>query len=173
MTTQSDLSRVTALAQLLLATAERIAKIEAELAEAQAAYLRVEREDLPELMREVGLTQLRLANGVEVSLAEDVTATIPEERRAAAHAWLREHNFGGLIKTVVSVPFGRGEEQEARRLAEMIHDDLHHDANVDEKVHPQTLKAFVREQVEGGKPLPFDLFGVHPFSRAKIKISKG
>lgn len=170
--TQS-IERVTALAGLLVDLAKRIEALEAEIAVQRADYMRVEREDLPELMREVGLSHLTLTNGIEVVVTEEVTATITEERRAAAHAWLREHNFGGLIKTVVSVPFGRGEEQEARRLAEMIHDDLHHDANVDEKVHPQTLKAFVREQVEGGKPLPFDLFGVHPFSRAKIKISKG
>lgn len=170
MTQPTDIARVTALAGLLVNTAARIAAIEAELAVAQADYLRVEREDLPELMREVGLTKLTLTDGTEVTLTEEVTAAITEERRAAAHAWLREHNFGGLIKTVVTVPFGRGEEEEARRMAERIAEE--HECSLDEKVHPMTLKAFVREQVEDGKPLPFDLFGVHPFSRAKIKMVK-
>ena len=171
MTQPTDIARVTALAGLLVNTAARIAAIEAELAAAQADYTRVEREDLPELMREVGLTKLTLTDGTEVTLTEEVTAAISEERRAAAHAWLREHNFGGLIKTVVTVPFGRGEEEEARRMAERIAEE--HECSLDEKVHPMTLKAFVREQVEDGKPLPFDLFGVHPFSRAKIKMVKG
>lgn len=171
MTQPTDIARVTALAGLLVNTAARIAVIEAELAAAQADYTRVEREDLPELMREVGLTKLTLTDGTEVTLTEEVTAAITEERRAAAHAWLREHNFGGLIKTVVTVPFGRGEEEEARRMAERIAEE--HECSLDEKVHPMTLKAFVREQVEDGKPLPFDLFGVHPFSRAKIKMVKG
>ena len=172
MTTQpTDIARVTALAGLLVNTAARIAAIEAELAAAQADYLRVEREDLPELMREVGLTKLTLTDGTEVTLTEEVTAAITEDRRPAAHAWLREHNFGGLIKTLLTVPFGRGEEDEARRMAERIAEE--HECSLDEKVHPMTLKAFVREQVEGGKPLPFDLFGVHPFSRAKIKMAKG
>ena len=170
MTQPTDIARVTALAGLLVNTAARIAAIEAELAAAQADYTRVEREDLPELMREVGLTKLTLTDGTEVTLTEEVTAAISEERRAAAHAWLREHNFGGLIKTVVTVPFGRGEEEEARRLADRISEE--HECSLDEKVHPMTLKAFVREQVEDGKPLPFDLFGVHPFSRAKIKMQK-
>ena len=171
MTKPTDIARVTALAGLLVNTAARIAAIEAELAAAQANYLRVEREDLPELMREVGLTKLTLTDGTEVTLTEEVTAAITEERRQAAHAWLREHNFGGLIKTLLTVPFGRGEEDEARRMAERIAEE--HECSLDEKVHPQTLKAFVREQVEDGKPLPFDLFGVHPFSRAKIKMAKG
>lgn len=169
MTQPTDIARVTALAGLLVNTAARIAAIEAELAAAQADYLRVEREDLPELMREVGLTKLTLTDGTEVTLTEEVTAAITEERRQAAHAWLREHNFGGLIKTLLTVPFGRGEEDEARRLAERIAEE--HECSLDEKVHPMTLKAFVREQVEDGKPLPFDLFGVHPFSRAKIKMA--
>ncbi len=171
MTQPTDIARVTALAGLLVNTAARIAVIEAELAAAQADYLRVDREDRPELMREVGLTKLTLTAGTEVTLTEEVTAAITEERRAAAHAWLREHNFGGLIKTLLTVPFGRGEEEEARRMAERIAEE--HECSLDEKVHPMTLKAFVREQVEDGKPLPFDLFGVHPFSRAKIKMVKG
>jgi hypothetical protein len=170
MSQTKDIDRVTALAGLLIATAARIESIEAELAAAREAYLRVEREDLPELMREVGLSHLTLTNGVEVVVSEEVTAAITEERRAAAHAWLREHNFGGLIKTLVTIPFGRGEEEEARRLAARIAEE--HECSLNETVHPQTLKAFVREQVEDGKPLPFDLFGVHPFSRAKIKLQK-
>ena len=37
-----------------------------------------------------------------------------------------------------------------------------------EKVEPMTLKAFVREQVEGGKKHPFDLFGVYIANKTKI-----
>ena len=40
--------------------------------------------------------------------------------------------------------------------------------NKKEKVEPMTLKAFVREQVEGGKELPFDLFGVYIANKTKI-----
>jgi hypothetical protein len=166
-----DVKRVTDLVELLLSKGRQIADLQAKLDAAAADYLRIEREDLPELMREVGLAELKLANGVEVSISEEVTAAISEERRAAAHAWLREHNFGGLIKTVVTVPFGRGEEEEARRLAAEIAEA--HDCELKETIHPQTLKAFVKEQVEGGKPLPYELFGVFPFSRAKVKMPKG
>ena len=41
-----------------------------------------------------------------------------------------------------------------------------------EAVHPQTLKAFVREQVETGKELPFDLFGVYIANKTKITNNK-
>ena len=35
-----------------------------------------------------------------------------------------------------------------------------------------TLKAFVREQVETGKELPFDLFGVYIANKTKITTNK-
>ena len=38
-----------------------------------------------------------------------------------------------------------------------------------EQVHPQTLKAFVREQVESGKPFPLELFGAFLGQKATIK----
>ena len=37
-----------------------------------------------------------------------------------------------------------------------------------EKVEPMTLKAFVREQIEKGKDVPADLFGVYVATRTKI-----
>ena len=37
-----------------------------------------------------------------------------------------------------------------------------------EKGEPMPVKAFVREQVEGGKKLPFDLFGVYIANKTKI-----
>ena len=39
-------------------------------------------------------------------------------------------------------------------------------------VHPSTLKAFVREQIERGKILPLDLFGIHIGQRSEIRRQK-
>jgi hypothetical protein len=41
-----------------------------------------------------------------------------------------------------------------------------------ETVHPSTLKAFVKEQLAVGTAVPFDLFGIYPYSRAIIKEKK-
>jgi len=165
----SAIERVTAMVHLMDDLAGRIAATETALDVLRADYLRVEREDLPELMRELGLSEMTLTNGLKVTVTEEVTASITEERRAAAHEWLRTHNFAGIIKVLVTVPFGRGEEAEAAELAAQIRAEHEgHEVNLSETVHPQTLKAFVKEQVQDGRPLPFDLFGVHPYSRAKV-----
>lgn len=169
---QQNVARVTELVRLLATQAARVAALETELTEAKAAHRRTETEDLPDLMQELGLDAVRLADGTAVELKEEVSAGITEARRSEAHAWLRERGFGGLIKTAVVVEYGAGAEGEALSLGERLERELDRDVMVSEKVAPQTLKAFVREQLAAGRPLPFELFGVHAFSFAKVRPPK-
>jgi hypothetical protein len=39
---------------------------------------------------------------------------------------------------------------------------------VKEGVHASTLKAFVKEQMAAGTAVPFDIFAIQPFVRAKV-----
>lgn len=168
----SDLQRVVKMATLLRENAEKIARLEAELQEAERAQLRLEREDLPALMQEIGVSELALDDGTKVELREDVTAAITEARRAAAHAWLRAHDFGGLIKTAVAVEFPAGDEA-AEELTSELRGRLNVPVELKESVHAGTLKAFVKEQIANGAPIPFELFGVHALTIAKISKAKG
>ena len=162
----SSLERVVALTQTMEKCAADIVAIKGQLEDAQEAFRRIEQEDLPELMRELGLDLVRLENGTTVSVDSDVQCAITEANRPAAHAWLVKHGFDGLIKTEVVRAFGRGELAEAQELAGTIGGAL------TEKVHPATLKAFVKEQMQAGQVVPFDLFSVFPFNRAKLKKAK-
>jgi hypothetical protein len=36
-------------------------------------------------------------------------------------------------------------------------------------IHPMTLKAFVKERVEDGKPIDLDLFGAYVVNAAEIR----
>lgn len=164
-----SLHRVAALVELMVEQAAAVAKAEDELARLKANFQRTEQEDLPELMREVGLTELKLEDGTEVVVSEEVSCAITEERRDAAHAWLRAHDFGGLIKTALSVDFAADEGEEAAAAAVSIAEELGREVSVAEKVHPSTLKSFVKEQLAAGVAIPFDLFGIHPFNKAKVK----
>jgi len=44
--------------------------------------------------------------------------------------------------------------------------------DMEEGVHHSTLKSFVIEQREKGAELPLDLFGIHPYNRAKLAPPK-
>lgn len=170
MNDSSDaLRRITQLARLLMEQEAAVEALTDQLASAKAALNRTRREDLPELMRELGLESLKLATGETVTIRDDVSASIPPEARGRAFEWLDQHGFGGIIKTELSLAYGRGERDQALEDARRIRALTNHEAALTENVHPQTLRAFVREQMEAGQVVPFDLFGVHPYSEAKIK----
>lgn len=168
----SDLKRIVELATLMQQQQQRVEELTNELATAKRDLARIETEDLPELMAEIGLTSVSLEDGSVVEVKQDVTCGISEDRRDAAHAWLIENGFGGLIKTEVVVAFGRGEKDAADEFsAEVIQLTGQH-PTVKETVHAATLKSFVKEQLEAGVAIPFDTFAIHPFNKAKLKPAK-
>ena len=164
----SDLKRIVKLAELLVKTREEVKQKEDEFKKAKADMLRLEREDLPALMTEIGLTELRLEDGQIIRLQEDVDCRITDGKRPAALAWLIDNGFGGLIKTAVNITFGRGDHDEAVAVRDEL-SEKYEGVELKEDVHFQTLKSFVREQVSEGKPIPFDLFSIHPYQKAVIR----
>jgi len=167
----SGLERVVQLCELLERQSAEVDLLTDQLRTAKAALLRTEREDLPDLMTELGLTELKLSDGSVVSLKEDVDARITDDTRPGALRWLLDHGFGGLIKTEVSLSFGRGEHDDAVRVVDELQEHYNNIA-LKENVHPSTLKAFVREQMAAGTAVPVDLFHVYPYSKATIKRNK-
>ena len=162
----SDLQRVVQLAELLLKLRENVERLETQLENAKKDMRRVEQEDLPDLMQELGLETFKLKTGETVEVKPEVDCGITEERRVRAHDWLTANGFGGLIKTEVVAKFGRDEREEAVRAANLINGEMV------ERVHPSTLKSFIKEQMAAGNAVPFDLFGVHPYNKVKITAAK-
>ena len=114
---------------------------------------------------------LTLTDGAEISVKPIYAASIPKERKEEAFQWLRDHDFGDLVKNNVTVSFGRGEDEVARDFVDFC-DAEGYAPNQMEKVEPMTLKAWLRERVEAGDPVPLDLFGAFISQRATIKRSK-
>lgn len=162
----SDLRRATIMGELLVHQAQLVAVLEEDLKNAKANLLKTAREDLPELMKELGLIQFKLKTGEQIEVKEDLSCGITESRKQEAMRWLNGHGFGGLIKTLVSVEFGRGEIDTAEELALRLQAEGL-PAIADEDVHPSTLKSFIKGELEAGRTVPYDLFGVFPYSFAK------
>lgn len=167
----TELARIVELAQLLVEQKARFEDLEKRTKEAKAALMRTEREDLPMLMAEAGLQELKLADGSLVKITEDCDARITEAKRAAAMEWLEANGFGGLIKTRIQLALDRGNHEEALALRDELA-KTHPEVELKEEVHHSTLKAFVKEQLAAGNAIPMDLFSVHPYSKATIKKGK-
>lgn len=126
---------------------------------------------IPEMMQEAGVSKIQLKDGTVVEVKPFYAAKIPESRVEEAFSWLRGKGFEDLIKNTVTASFGRGQDNQVSELIGVC-EKFGFNYNKKEKVEPMTLKAFVREQVEGGKELPFDLFGVYIANKTKITNNK-
>jgi len=151
----------------LLDIQKEVAALEDKLKKKKEEELKLSEQDIPNLMQKTGVSLLKLTDGSSVEIKPYYGARIPASRTEEAFGWLRENNYGDLIKNNVTLTFGRNQDNEAKSLV----DDLRnkgHNVKQAEKVEPMTLKAFVREQIEKGKDVPADLFGVYVATRTKI-----
>lgn len=129
-------------------------------------------EVIPNALAERNLTSLKLVDGSEVDIQSYYTAKIPKESEQQAYKWLRDNGFGDLIKNEVVVQFGRDEDGRANNFVKSLVSDGY-EPTQKTHVHPQTLRGFIREQMESGKNLPLDILGGYAGQRATIKNKGG
>ena len=126
---------------------------------------------IPEAMMAMGLTELKLSTGESVSIKKYYSTKIPTERLNEAMEWLRKTGNDDIIKNTISLNFGKGEDELAQEVAKLL---IQKGLSPEQKifVHAMTLKAFVKECIEGGRNLPLDLFGVFVGNKTKITPAK-
>jgi len=125
-------------------------------------------EAIPTMLTEMGLSYLKLADGSSVEVKTNYSATITLANKEKAFNWLRENGLGDIIKNELTVSFGRNEDNKAAAYAELAKGQGYQPTQK-LKVEPMTLKALVRERIEGGKPLPTEIFNVFIGNKTTIK----
>ena len=125
-------------------------------------------EVIPTMMSEMGLSQLKLADGSSVDVKPHYSATITQANKEAAFNWLRNNGLGDIIKNEISVSFGRNEDNKAADYAELAKSNGF-EPTQKLKVEPMTLKALVRERIEAGKEMPTEIFNVFIGNKTTIK----
>jgi len=137
------------------------------LKEQQEESRRLSEEVIPTLMQQAGVSSIKLEDGSSVTVSPYYYAKIPEDKKHEAFKWLRDNNFGDLIKNNVSVSFGKGEDSDAVKLKATLEKQ---GLVVDQKqdIHWQTLRGFVREQMEKNHNIPSEMFGLYVANRTKL-----
>lgn len=165
--------------------------LERKYAEAEELLKKVKQElesisdqALPDLMDDLGISELKLAGGTVIKIDTTIRASLgkskDEEKAAQAIAWLLDNKHPHLIKHTLAIPFTGGQDELANHVAEEL-DALNEklaevneawSISVEDKtdVNPGTLSAFVRGELKEGRPVPEDLFNVHRARKAKIKV---
>ena len=129
---------------------------------------RVSGEIIPTMLAEMGLSQLKLADGSSVDVKPFYSATISAQNKDRAYNWLRTNGLGDIIKNEISVSFGRNEDNKAAGYAELAKSNGYQPTQK-LKVEPMTLKALVRERIEAGKEMPTEIFNIFVGNKTTIK----
>lgn len=157
---EDKLTTISLLARKLEQLQDEAERLESELKKVVEEGRNIEEQLLPDLMNALSLSEVVTTSGKRLSIRTEYHPSIPKARYEEAMKWLRDHNMGGIIKTgcVVEPEFQEQLQKEGVPYT------------LKEAIHPQTLKALVKEQCETpDSKFPEDLFGVFKVSRAHMK----
>jgi hypothetical protein len=138
---------------------------------------------VPEVMTEIGLTELKTKTGMTIELKEEVRMSFPKdpEKKARAFAYLKETGNDGLITREIVINYGRDSTEYAEQLLKTLEElNVKEHATVEntETTNHQSTLAFLRRQIKEAKEkgtletLPLDAFGAFIQKFAKIKAPK-
>ena len=170
--TDQDKLNIATLAKMAQTLEWQIEAKEVEILELRRRLREIVADRLPAAMMAVNMEAFRLADGSSLEIKRIIRASISEDNRDSAFSWLRENNFGDIIKNQMTVLLDRGQDNVAGEIADLIHVKYGLDVDRKETVHPSTLSKFVREQMERGRNLPDDLLGIYSGREAVIKTPK-
>lgn len=139
-----------------------------QLASLQEKHKELNGVKIPDLFDELGIKKISLKDGRIVEVTRKYAASITEENSDACFDWLEKNGHDSIIKHVLTINLKKGESEEYEKILETLYKVkvAFKDKNT---VHPQTLAAFVREQIENGTDFPQDLFKVFPLRFTKVK----
>ena len=173
----ADLRNVRDHAAALWKRQKRLVELAAE-AKAVADEISVlETKTIPDAMRKIGMRRFEMTGGFEVEVEDVVVGSITKEHKPAAHEFLEKNGWGSIIKRVITVEFGMGEEKWAAKfLRDLAARKRPVKFDRTDAVHSGTLKKFVKERIAAenagtvppSKKLPRDVFGVFEFVKASI-----
>jgi len=168
---QQGLTSVAALARTIRDKEQLISDLEQTLKEVKKQLIKLTDEEMPSMLAEIGMSSFALDDGSTVEVKQTYGASILVEKRPEAYEWLRDNGYDDIIKNTVACQFGRGEDDQASAFAAFAQQQGYVPDQKTE-VHPQTLRAFVKERCEAGEEFPMELFGAWVGQRAVIKRGK-
>ena len=155
------------LVRQLRSVEQQIEETEQHLKSLKAEKQKLSIEGIPNLMDEMGVERLDV-DGVSVERKLIVQASIPVGNREEAFEWLRDNQLDDIIKNDIICSFGKGQDNLAGDVVGSLQ-DKGFPVTTKTYVHPSTLKAFVKERFENGKPIDLDMFGAFITNAAQIK----
>lgn len=120
-----SLTRLRDAAVKLVKNDQRIKDLEDQLSDAKQTKLTLSQKTLPDIMNEIGQDRIGLAEyDLDIILSDYVHASIPkdweQERKDRAFAHLESLGGGDIVKSIMTIPAGKGDLDKMRALASLI-----------------------------------------------------
>lgn len=163
------LARLGDLARRQMDLEDQIAGVEEQLKGLNGKLLQVSGEDIPEILDETGLSEVRLTDGTKVIVKENLRVSVGKtsQYRAPVLSWLEREGHDDVIKDQVVALFGKGEGDKAEALLEAAK-EFTPSVDRDRSVHSQTFAALLRELLADGEDVPLDELGVFVQRQTKL-----
>lgn len=173
MQDEATLENLVKKAEQLAEINEVIAEMEESVSNLKKHANHISQKELPEMMEELGMKTFELKDGSKLGIKDFINGSLPKDPMAFEDAieWLVDHDLESIIKTDVSLKFGKGEENFAKNAVEMLKENGY---EPEEKygVHPMTLASSIKELYESGVDIPFEKLGLYKGRKAEIKLPK-
>jgi hypothetical protein len=184
----STLDVINTLADECLGLVDQIEKISELLKAAQDRKNQITQFELPEALKDARLTSFESqpddeGKYIEVKLQDYWSGKLPdklkepEKRKEALDYIEADPDMSALLKTLMTLEFGKGEHNVALSVAEGLKEQGF-TVDMELGVNHQTLLAFCREAMKDGKNIDLEKLGVGRMTVAKIspkvvKVKKG
>lgn len=152
---------------------ESIEELEETLSQLNKHYNFIAQNVIPEMLEELGLKTFELKDGSKITVKDFISGSLPKEEHAFNQAveWLIDNDLESILKTDVSLKFGKGEENWAKNALELLRENGY-EPNSKYSAHPQTLYSAIRELMKEGEVIPFEMLGLYAGKKADIKLAK-
>ena len=163
-----NLADITSECNKLMTLQDEIKKTEERWKELQSEERNISQEVIPNLLHQVGVSEIKTIDGATVQVKPFLKASITKANQERAFNWLRENGFEDIIKNQLAINFKKSEDN----MASDIFEDLKSkglNVNREEKVNTNTLTATFKELIlEKGEAVPNDVFSIYQFNKTKI-----
>ena len=134
-------------------------------------YQRIRMVQIPDLMDEIGMKSFELSEGGKITIKPDISVNLKVADKPKLNQYLIKQGFEDLIKNQIIVQFAAGSRKLSKQLEEYLQKNYPDQegcaVKTKEEVHGQTLKKFVKTQLEAGKKLPAFL-AIYEYKYSKI-----
>ena len=170
----AELAVVVKKANEFIALQAEIATIELILEQKQSAANALKLTILPQLMSDIGLNNFQMNNGATITIKPFYQCSVSDKDpilKEKALKWLRTNGAGSLIKHEFKAILG----VDAEKLVASLRGFMNKKSipfKDGQNVNAATLKSFMKEQVEAGKPFPMDIFKGYAGKIAEVDMPK-